>query len=135
MPDRAAIRSNTSGASTFTPPMPAQCSFRDLKGKVVYLSADLPPGYPSNKGFLGTRRRSLSEQFQQCAMYAYSVDSKRVQRFNFGHFARLEGKTMEGDGSVFSWVNGLPDTQGGTGPYVMYTTLAYLESVGFRPVN
>ena len=135
MPDGVALRPSIRGASTFTPPIPDQCSFRDLKGKVVHLSADVPAGYPSSKGFVGTRKRSLSEQFQQCAMYAYSVDRSRVQRFSYGHFARLEGKTMDGDGSVFSWVNGLPDTQGGTGPYVMYTTLAYLESIGFRPVN
>lgn len=135
MADKTVLRLNASNATTAKPPMPARCSFRDLKGRLVFLSADLPPGYPANKGFIGTRQRGFSEQAQQCAMYAYSVDWSRVQRFNFGHYARLEGKTMDGKQAVYSWVNGLPDTEGGSGSFIMYTTLEYLESVGFIPAK
>lgn len=134
MPDGAALRPKIN-AGTATPPIQARCAFRDLKGQLVTLLAELPAGYPPNKGFVGTQKRNSSEQSQLCVNYAYSVDWRRVRRFNHFHFARLAGQTADGKEPVYSWVSGLPDTDGGTGPYVMYTTMAYLESIGFRLVK
>ena len=111
-------------------------SFVDLKGRVVRLSPEVPPGYPANSldsGFIGSRKRSWTENAQQCWMYANSVNKKRVQAFNYFHFARLEGKTVDGREQVYSWVSGWPGTKEGTGDFVVYSTINYLRLCGFRP--
>lgn len=153
MADQATSTSIKEAAPKSLPPH----AFWSLNRQVVTLSAAAPPGYPSDpqSGFIGSRQRTAIEKALQCEAYARLGTANELPReFTPYHWARLEGYTAKGENEVYSWVNGQglyagkftglfnqvhiqkgfsPSTLGGTGDFVIYSTMAYLIKLGFKP--
>ena len=91
-----------------------------------------PKGYPTDKGFYGTRKRTEVEKALQCHLYALGG---RNYKQTLLHGYRLEGITDHGK-LVTSWVNGFSNSgEGSSGDYVMYTTEDYMTQKDVQLLN
>jgi RHS repeat-associated protein len=100
-------------------------------GSVQPLSDTTTSGYSNNagQGFMGSRPRTSNEQ-GACFNYAPPFPlGQNTTNFAPFHFAQNEGTNLNQQ-PVYSWVNGNPNTPGGSGNDVIYSTAPYMQSTG-----
>ncbi len=87
--------------------------------------------YKGGDDLIGFRKRSAMEVNLECHGYALVTKSRTLKSRIFQgllHWACAEGVDPKGRW-VYSWVSGLPDTKGGSGPFVIYSTFDYMRNL------